>query len=119
MSDKTIITETEFATELRQRINDYTKTSVWSIEMGGIGPGYEQAIQDLSIEMLDLLLLDYKLVNDSDLQDKILFKFGVDRGYSGAQWGAARNLAYNLYRRGLAALDDVEVADRKILVSAK
>lgn len=121
MTEETyIIPETEFKDELKKRIADYNDpqagTSVWSIEMGGIGPGYEQAIQDLSIEMLDLLLLDYKFVNDRDLQDKVLMKYCEDRGYSGAQWGAARNLAYHLYRKGLATLDEPEIKDRKILV---
>lgn len=101
--------------------------AVWSVEMGGIGPGYEQAIQVTAAEMLRFLLKDGS--DPADWQDEKKWEVIKERrdaavspvikgyGLSGAQWGAAGNLSSILYRRGPDALDDDDVKDRRILVS--
>lgn len=79
--------------------------SVWSISMGGFGPGYEQCIQIMAAEIIRVLLSgeftyeDWKdLVKweaDRTKIDKSLFanKTINALGLSGAQHGAALNLA--------------------------
>lgn len=104
---------------------------VWSVEMGGLGPGYEQAIQIAAAEILRYML-DNALNTTESWDDSAVwmrdraaieaasFEHPVIRklGLSGAQWGAAMSIASNLYRRGpIAALTDEAVKDRKIQVS--
>lgn len=100
---------------------------VWSIEMGGLGPGYEQAIQVTAVEIVrDMLASDPKVDewDDADkwratvdgISDRVMPKLS-DLGLSGAQWGAAVSLAAHIYRRGPAtAFADEDVADRRIQV---
>lgn len=105
--------------------------SVWSIEMGGLGPGYEQAIQITLVEILRHLIAtgyDYtKWTGNGDSTwktdlDKIE-KFGFANpsikklGLSGAQWGTAVHLACQFYRRGpREVMNDEKVKDRHIQV---
>jgi hypothetical protein len=102
--------------------------SVWSVEMGGIGPGYEHCIQIIAAEILRKFIDTGFPTADSTPEDKEeLFKsisndLSTDvfekLGPSGAQVGAAKNLAYVLYSRGPAeALTDPKVKDRLIQVS--
>lgn len=103
--------------------------SVWSISMGGLGPGYEQAIQITVAEILRHLLergYDYAAWSDTEkwqLDRKEIEAAGfanpkIDAlGLSGAQWGAAMNMALQLYRRGpRAIMADEQVKDRHIQV---
>lgn len=103
--------------------------NVWSIEMGGVGPGYEQAIQITMAEILrhmveakyDVDLWQDKNVwaKDRDLIDDVVMRIPVIRGLglSGAQWGAALNLAGHFYRNGPAGvMTDDRVKDRHIQV---
>lgn len=98
---------------------------IWTVEMGGLGPGYEQAIQVTSLEILRALLPKqfrawknekrFKSLRDTveaEVHPKI-----KGLGLSGAQFGAAWNLALCLYRRGEAAMEEDGAKDRKILVS--
>jgi len=101
--------------------------SIWSIEMGGMGPGYEQAIQVLFVETLRNLIdkkpnfedkskEDYETAKDA--RKKALETLEVKWGYSGAQVGAATNLAYQFWiKTPYTVLRDKEVEDRKIQVS--
>ncbi len=86
---------------------------VWSVEMGGFGPGYEQALQIAVFEVLRHLLGGGK-IEDADTVLPTLSYLGL----SGAQWGAARGLANAFFtdgpRKTLEKFDD----DRKIQVSA-
>lgn len=102
---------------------------VWSIEMGGLGPGYEQAIQVTAAEILRHLLeakYDSAAWSNKD-------KWATDRekieengfanpkikamGLSGAQWGAAISLATALYAQGpRQIMNDPKIKDRKIQV---
>lgn len=103
---------------------------VWSIEMGGMGPGYEQCIQIVTAEVLRYLI-DNKVDHVAEfkegpwavLRDKIdTWLFANPKikelGLSGAQAGAAFSLATKLYRdgpRGVMAV--AEIKDRHIQVS--
>ena len=103
--------------------------SVWSIEMGGLGPGYEQCIQITAAEILrhllerkyDVIAWDDKEAWELDRKEIEAAGFANARisalGISGAQWGAAMNLALHLYQRGpRAVLSDERVKDRHIQV---
>jgi hypothetical protein len=99
--------------------------SVWSIEMGGLGPGYEQAIQITTVEVVKHLLekqYDLDKWKEEEQSDKI-WKWSMtnpvikDMGLSGAQWDAAVNLACMLYAKGpVTVMLDERVKDRHIQV---
>lgn len=101
--------------------------SVWSVEMGGLGPGYEQAIQITAFEMLRVLL-DQK-PDASKWQDTDAWATDRERldcavtprlsglGLSGAQFGAAMGLATRLYMNGPVKSMKTVDADRRIQVS--
>lgn len=103
--------------------------SVWSIEMGGLGPGYEQCIQITVAEILRHLLecqydaakwenpkmweCDHKDIETASLANARISALGL----SGAQWGVAQSLALQFYRRGpRAVMTDKRVKDRHIQV---
>ena len=106
--------------------------SVWSIEMGGLGPGYEQCIQITCAEVLRWLLDsncsmedwegdENKRKADMDKIDEALFaNTKINQlGLSGAQHGAAVSLACMLYKRGpIEVMTDDRVKDRHIQVSS-
>ena len=110
--------------------------TVWSIEMGGLGPGYEQCIHITAAEILrHLLATKYDLAawttpleadakaawkRDHDAIEKVVLDGAVVKalGLSGNQWGAAMNLALRLYRVGpRAVMADDRSKDRHIQVS--
>lgn len=103
--------------------------SVWSIEMGGIGPAYEQCIHITCAEIVRWFIqngcdaakwvTDERWKADREAMEKALHEVEAVKvlGLSGAQWGAAVNLASRLYRYGPRVIvDDPAVKDRKILV---
>lgn len=94
--------------------------TVWSVEMGGLGPGYEQAIQFGMIELLRRLIgVDLPKNNEpwNDFLDghlhEVLKEF--DLGLSGAQAGAIKNLAAKFANQGWNAVEGVR--DRLIQIS--
>ncbi len=108
--------------------------TVFTVEMGGIGPGYEMAIQGLVFEMLrrvkdekfpplgeDFADADKDRINR--LLDEVVHEQNGKpwAGFSGAQVGAAKSLVACIMRRGgyRIALRDPEVQDRLIQVSKK
>lgn len=103
---------------------------VHTIEMGGLGPGYEQCIHITCAEILRVMLdgkLDHskwddkeQWLRDRDLIDKLVMEVPTVKnlGLSGAQWGAALNVACHMYMHGPAkVLTDDRVKDRHIQVS--
>jgi len=108
--------------------------TVWSIEMGGLGPGYEQAIQVTIAELLRVMLdKGYDIAGWKD-PDSDAYTWKQDReeidktamatpvlsnlGLSGAQFGAAMNVATMLYMHGPRhIMNDDRVKDRHIQVS--
>lgn len=104
--------------------------SVWTISMGGLGPGYEQCIHITCAEILRVMLdkrYDVEKWADKDewrkvrdeIDDLVMKVPCVEElGLSGAQWGAAMNVAAFLYRQGpRAVMKDERVKDRHIQVS--
>ena len=101
--------------------------SVWTIEMGGLGPGYEQALQMAVVEVVRHLVgnpptsgvdeqwwaATSRVLDDRVLRGPVVRPLGL----SGAQWGAAVGLGINLYRQGpRVTMADPELVDRHIQV---
>lgn len=101
--------------------------SVWSVTMGGLSPGYEQAIQLTAFEILRFLVAeapdaekDFQGEAWKALNGKIearLADIANLLGLSGAQWGAAANLASMFYRHGPVKAMESANHERRILVS--
>jgi hypothetical protein len=104
--------------------------TVWTIEMGGLGPGYEQCIHIICAEILRHFLdknYDHsKWVNKNEWEkvsketDEIMISVPVVKklGCSGAQWGAALSLAAYLFKKGpREMMNDSKVSKRHIQVS--
>jgi hypothetical protein len=104
--------------------------SCWTVKMGGLGPGYEQAIQVTMAQVLRHMVeraYDASAWSDDatwrrDMEAIRLTDSPIPRsirwGLSGAQWGAAMSLASAIYMRGpIAALGSEPLKDRLIQVS--
>lgn len=102
---------------------------VWTAEMGGMGPGYEQCIHVMAFEIVRELLarepIDWSL-QESDGKAWRAFSDAVESavqprvsgvGASVAQWGAAQNLAYIVVRQGWAKALSQLPDDRLTMVS--
>ena len=112
--------------ELKQNLDDAIKAwktggIVWSAELGGIGPGYEQCIQLLLWEFLSRWThgpikpiegLTTFPAQFSEEFDKVAHELDKehDLGFSGAQVGAAKSTAYQFltygYEHMMAKLPD-------------
>lgn len=102
--------------------------TVFSVEMGGLGPGYEMAIQGLAFELMRALK-DFTEWGNKEAWEEIDHKLDevVSRcdkepwgGFSGAQVGGAKNIAACVCRHGYrTALRKPEVKERLIQVSKK
>jgi hypothetical protein len=104
--------------------------TVWTVEMGGLGPGYEQCIHIACAEIVrwfidqnaDVTLWDNKEAAKpifERMEKEVGFTLPVIKklGLSGAQWGAALNLASLIYRQGpRAIMTDPHMKSRHILV---
>lgn len=101
--------------------------SIWSCELGGLGPGYEQCIHLMGMEMLramctreapDWTNADERAAFAANIEnDPAVSKIVSDLGPSGAQHGAAMNIAFVFYRNGYAKGMDMVPEDRRIQVS--
>src|SRR2546425_352652 len=94
------------AKDAREQLRRWdTGETIWSIEMGGLGPGYEQAIQTLAIEIvrdeIDKPLPQGKEDRHS-WADATVSR--VDAQLPGAQVGAAKHLAWKWLTDGPANL---------------
>lgn len=105
-------------------------STVWSISMGGFGPGYEQAIQVAVAEIVRVCVS--KNMDSSTWRDKEKGNWSeasrdIDHameavseklGLSGAQYGAAMQLGVKLYVDGPIAVMQMEaVKNRHIQIS--
>lgn len=99
---------------------------VWSIEMGGLGPGYEQVIHIAAAEMLRALFtitangevnIDEQLPAVNKQVDDMVHPILSNLGMSGWQFGAAKNLAFTIFRRWPECMEDEKVKDRHIQVN--
>lgn len=94
--------------------------TIWTIDMGGMGPGYEQAIQTLAIEIVrDEIDKPLPQQAPHDWGDTTVSRIDAFcGGFSGAQVGAAKQLAWSWLKIGPAAVQSKpELQDRKIQAS--
>lgn len=102
--------------------------TVWSVEMGGLGPGYEQIIQIIAAEILRVFLdkkYDYTLWVDNTVwklnrneMESIVTPIIESLCCTGAQFAGAMNIATKLYRFGpIKSFTDPTIKDRLIQVS--
>jgi len=108
--------------------------SVWTVELGGIGPGYEQAIQIGVFETIRVLIgrdcehrfseareADKRLYDsDAKALDAAIHEINekMDLGLSGAQAGAIKWMTYRTMRDGWqAVLLQAKAKDQTTLVS--
>lgn len=124
MEEQAIVDDTKPETAKEALARWDSGGSIWSVEMGGIGPGYEQCIHIVCFELIRDLL-DKELPgedNERELSDFIR-KVGHDNkiisnlGLSGAQFGAGMGLAYRALKQGWRAMLDSAPKDRLLLVS--
>lgn len=94
--------------------------TVFTIEMGGLGPGYEQCIQLLAFEMIrdnkDKPLPEPDKADNWGNETVYRCNDQVG-GFSGAQVGCARTIAYRAIRDGWAKMLESAPHDRHIQVS--
>lgn len=91
---------------------------VWTIEVGGLGPGYEQCIHILVFEIIrdDEPLAGAK--PPTNFGEAAIKRTSPWVGsFSGAQVGAARSLAAAYMREGLSKVAEHVDKDRRIMVS--
>lgn len=101
--------------------------NVWSAELGGIGPGYEQAIQVLLWEILARWPHKTLARNPEEKQYPAEYNEHVEKvvhdldqqcgGFSGAQVGAAKGTAFQFLVYGYDHMMGKLEEERKILVS--
>ena len=96
---------------------------LWTVEMGGIGPGYEQTIQVGVIEVCRLLVDKELPKTDEELNkqyDDAMHAVcqNFELGLSGAQAQVIKSLAYHYIRDGWKkTIDSFDDKDRHIMVS--
>jgi len=99
--------------------------TVESVEMGGISPDYENAIQHLAFCIMVRLKHQEppKLAAErnrivSAACNEAVDSLSASYGYSGAQAGAARNLAHVFWNLGpTAALDKMRAEDKSRIIN--
>lgn len=96
---------------------------VFTVEMGGLGPGYEQCIQMLAFELIREFKDDKTFDKEGwngERAEKIVDTLDKKLGFSGAQVGAAKSLASFVCSKGYRkALRMSKVKDRLIQVSKR
>ena len=101
--------------------------SVFTVEMGGLGPGYEQCIHIVVFELIRTFLDDparmVKMEGGQEVWNEEIIYPEIQRidrehgiGLSGAQAGAAQGLAYRYLSKGYKASINTAPKDRHIQV---
>jgi len=114
---------------IKEWLQNYdNKEEVKSVEMGGIVVRYELAIQELAIEIMRNLsekevpenMNDFKSLIQS-VTDMSVDKLDKEHGFSGAQVGAAQNIAAVFFRKtpagGLKQMEEID--PERILILKK
>lgn len=121
------MSETMYPSSVKDAVERWDRDeTVWSVEMGGLGPGYEQAIQIAMMEILRAVSKlpelpaweEYRKVADKALHEAD----DALGGLSGAMAGAATQLAWQFAKRGWLSVHDEIVkddADRWIQIQKK
>jgi hypothetical protein len=74
---------------------------LWSIEMGGLGPSYEQCIQASAWEIIrDNINKTLKKSDWKKFGEKTLNRIDKKFGHSGGTWGSAKWLAWRILDEG-------------------
>jgi hypothetical protein len=92
---------------------------VHTVELGGLGPGYEQTIHILVFELLHSagpLPEDGKF---GTWGDDVVERLDKEHGFSGAQVGAAKSFAAAIIKHGMKRVREMAGKDRSILVSRR
>lgn len=113
----------DHTTSTRQALAEWDRGEpIQSIEMGGIGPAYEQAIQILTWELvrvwLDALSTGRQAAGealDDEIARPVISRLDRKLGFSVAQVAVAKNLAANFVTQGHAACCN-RYRDRCIMV---
>lgn len=103
---------------------------VWSVEMGGLGPGYEQCIQTIIFEILSRWegkdpkweIAEYTKEYPADFEahaEKVIGELDKKFGFSGAQVGCGKNVAFQFMHHGYETMMNKAPEDRKIQVMRK
>ena len=119
----------QFTEDLKEAIKKWNEGSaVWTAELGGIGPGYEQAIQILFFEIMSRWG-DNPLPESTEGSYPIEFTNHVNEvvndldetcfGFSGAQVGAAKSAAWRFMSYGYSNMMNELGDSRRILVSRR
>jgi len=97
--------------------------TVFTIELGGIGPGYEQALQNFLFDILTYLIEKKIDVEKLTLKkhytkyyDEICSRVANGRDLSGAMYGAAMVTAFQFYKYGYESMMEKAPKDRLIQV---
>lgn len=107
---------------LKQAVKQYDSGSpIWSIEMGGLGPGYEQGIQLSCFEIIKKLKFIAPKGNQATINKRLDDALSiVDKrhniGHSGASAGASMWLAYKFMKTGYAETINTAPKNRLIQV---
>lgn len=104
--------------------------TVWSVEMGGLGPSYEQCLQLAAVEVVRYLARvepvagtwseagAFQRITEEIDRDVLSSPCVATLQLSGAQWCAAKNLASRLYRFGpIEVFTQPEIKDRLIQIT--
>lgn len=116
----------------RQLVEDWKAgKTVRVVEMGGLGTGYEVAIYEMAMAGLEKLLNECQsdpstwnndednvwVTTDRPLLEQALTEASEGVGATGAQYGAAGNIAAIYYRQGYAKAMEMAPAERIIELS--
>ena len=111
-----MMTNTLYAETAQEQVQRWDRgETIWTVEMGCLGPGYEQAIQVAAVEITrDYLGKDIPS-RDSDEWERFIESFGEATiiritgslgGLTGAMEGAAKNLALQWLIKGPSKVMD-------------
>lgn len=93
--------------EIKQWLADYDAgKEIETVELGGIGIEYEAAIQELAVEIIRALHKRYKTVPNinppiNEISAQVVLDLNDKHGFSGAQVGAAKNIAAVFWKQGI------------------
>lgn len=99
---------------------------VWSAELGGIGPAYEQCIQIILFEIFSTWPKDQPVIDGEEytkeyetFTDEVVSRLEKEKkyGFSGAQVGSAKSTAAQFIKYGYAHMMNKLDEDRHIMVS--
>ena len=99
---------------------------LWAIELGGFGPGYEQAIWDGIFQVIQAFHEEPREFWINEKEEKPRWADGLndrldevlkDEGLSGAQFGAIKQTAWQMINTGWRKMMESAPEDRLIQIS--